>query len=101
MGTRHWLSVVGMFVCGVNELTRLEAPWIPVIITSLLSPLALIAASVLFCALFVFMLRIIRDYLRCFLYALLETYQRFSINHVWPVFCSLLSVIYFSLKTCF
>lgn len=44
MGTRHWLSVVGMFVCGVNELTRLEAPWIPVIITSLLSPLALIAA---------------------------------------------------------
>lgn len=44
MGTRHWLSVVGMFYCGVNELTRLEAPWIPVIITSLLSPLALIAA---------------------------------------------------------
>lgn len=36
-----------------------------------------------------------------FCIALLETYQRFSINHVWPVFCSLLSVIYFSFKTCF
>lgn len=35
MGTPHWLSVAGMFVCGVNELTRLEAPYIPVIITGL------------------------------------------------------------------
>lgn len=91
-----WVLLIGslwlvcLTVCGVNDRINTSGDSLDTCHNhqSLISPGA--NCDLLFCSVLISFHAANHSGLPAlFLYALLETYQHFSINHVWPVFCFL------------